>query len=505
MQRTEEFVAGVARMVVREVALDRDVRSPRLRLSGARLASVHTVRRAVSVGTLITLDAGSWFLACMLVSVASEAGALSLWRGLSWRGFAGAGAVIIVVAALKGLYGRRHVRKDFRRILSAWVIAFTVTLMMLLLLDPRGIGARLVVAWLLAFVLAFAGRALYDALISLVYGADADAMPALLLGSPDVCRTAMLKLAALPPESRVTVVGLVVPAGHRQPAHRLVGVPPVVGTSDSLREALRTSGAAEVIIADHQSLNGQLRSIMDTCRDSRVTLKIVLADHQEDAATVVHVPGMDCPLFAIESHMTVSGQYVAKQALDVIVSALLLVLLSPLLLAIAAAIKLTSAGPVLFVDERIGVGQRSFRCYKFRTMVADARETQESLEPRNEAGGVLFKIRDDPRITRVGRVLRRLSLDELPQLFNVLKRDMSLVGPRPLPLRDCGLMQEWQRRRHVVLPGMTGLWQVSGRSDLDFDDMARLDLQYIETWSLKSDLRIVWRTAGVVVRSRGAH
>ncbi len=118
---------------------------------------------------------------------------------------------------------------------------------------------------------------------------------------------------------------------------------------------------------------------------------------------------------------------------------------------------------------------------------------------------MLFKIRDDPRVvTPVGRVLRRLSLDELPQLWNVLRGEMSLIGPRPLPLRDCALMEEWHRRRHVVLPGMTGLWQVSGRSDLGFADMMRLDLQYIETWSLKRDLLIVWRTAGTVFHSRGA-
>ena len=160
---------------------------------------------------------------------------------------------------------------------------------------------------------------------------------------------------------------------------------------------------------------------------------------------------------------------------------------------------------MLFVDDRVGVGQRAFRFYKFRTMVRDAAHSQSALEPLNEAAGVLFKVRDDPRITGVGRVLRRLSLDELPQLLNVLKRNMSLVGPRALPLRDNELMEEWQRRRHVMLPGITGLWQVSGRSDLGFDDMVRLDLQYMETWSLKSDLHIMWQTASAVVRSRGAY
>jgi exopolysaccharide biosynthesis polyprenyl glycosylphosphotransferase len=473
-------------MVVREVALDRDVRSPHLLLSGARIRSTHTLRRAVSVGTLAAIDSGSWFLASVLVSIASGAESLDLWHGLSWWGFAGAIAVIVTVSAFKGLYGRLHARHGFRRVLSAWVIAFAVALVLLLPLDPRGIGARFVVAWLVALLIAYTGRTLYDAFVAIIYGADAEATPALLLGSPEECLLAMPSLAALPSESRVIVVAQ-------------------VSTFDALRDALRSSGAAEVIVADHHSLNGQLRRTMEVCRASGVALKIVLADPHAHAAAVAHVPGMDCPLFVIEPEATGNGHYVAKQILDVVVSALLLVLLSPLLLAIAIAIKLTSRGPVLFVDDRVGLGQSPFRCYKFRTMVSGAHEAQDALEAWNEADGVLFKIRDDPRTTSVGRVLRRLSLDELPQLLNVLKHDMSLVGPRPLPLRDCGRMQEWQRRRHVVLPGMTGLWQVSGRSDLGFDEMARLDLQYIETWSLTSDLSIVWRTVGAVVRPRGAY
>ena len=200
-----------------------------------------------------------------------------------------------------------------------------------------------------------------------------------------------------------------------------------------------------------------------------------------------------------------AASYVAKQVIDRVCAAALLVVLSPVFLVIAVAIKATSRGPVFFVEERVGLGQRPFRCYKFRTMVRDARASQDDLEELNEADGVLFKLRDDPRVTPVGRFLRRLSLDELPQLLNVLKGDMSFVGPRPLPLRDCGLMEDSHRRRHVLKPGMTGLWQISGRSDLSFDDMVRLDLQYMENWSLRADAYILWRTVGAVLRSRGAY
>jgi lipopolysaccharide/colanic/teichoic acid biosynthesis glycosyltransferase len=244
---------------------------------------------------------------------------------------------------------------------------------------------------------------------------------------------------------------------------------------------------------------------MDTCRRGGAAVKVVSPGLQPHGDAVTYIPGLDSPLFVVRPRPARAGSYLVKRAGDRVGSALLLVVLSPLLLIIATLIRLTSRGPVFFVDERIGVGQRPFDCYKFRTMVDGARASQDALEALNEADGVLFKLRDDPRLTRIGRVLRRLSLDELPQLLNVLKGDMSLVGPRPLPLRDYRLMEEWHWQRHVMLPGMTGLWQVSGRSELSFDDMVRLDLQYMEIWSLKIDLHIMWRTTAAVVRSRGAY
>jgi lipopolysaccharide/colanic/teichoic acid biosynthesis glycosyltransferase len=196
--------------------------------------------------------------------------------------------------------------------------------------------------------------------------------------------------------------------------------------------------------------------------------------------------------------------FVAKRRFDLVVGIVLTVALAPFMLVVALLVKLTSRGPVLFVDERIGFDQRAFRCYKFRTMHRDAAARQGELEPLNEAGGALFKIRHDPRVTPVGKLLRRTSLDELPQLFNVLKGEMSLVGPRPLPVRDFRLMDDADKRRHVVLPGITGLWQVSGRSELPFDQMIALDCRYIESWSLAGDLSILARTVGAVCWLRGA-
>jgi lipopolysaccharide/colanic/teichoic acid biosynthesis glycosyltransferase len=172
---------------------------------------------------------------------------------------------------------------------------------------------------------------------------------------------------------------------------------------------------------------------------------------------------------------------------------------------VALAIKLTSPGPVFYAARRVGLGQRRFRCYKFRTMQADAQALQAELEALNEADGAVFKIKDDPRVTPLGRWLRALSIDELPQLINVLRGEMSLVGPRPLPLRDNELLAAWHKQRHVVLPGMTGLWQVRGRSDTSFDEMIDLDLLYIDSWSLWLDFSIMLRTAGAVFGSHGAY
>ncbi|MEB3269103.1 MAG: exopolysaccharide biosynthesis polyprenyl glycosylphosphotransferase, partial [Leptolyngbya sp.] len=183
------------------------------------------------------------------------------------------------------------------------------------------------------------------------------------------------------------------------------------------------------------------------------------------------------------------------------------IVLAPLLAAIAIAIRLDSPGPVFFRQERTGLHGKVFQVWKFRTMGVDAPQRQADLERHNQSGdGVLFKLKVDPRVTQVGQWLRRTSLDELPQLFNVLQGQMSLVGPRPLPLRDVAQFDDWHHIRHQVLPGITGLWQISGRSDIDsFDDAARLDLHYIDHWSLNLDLDILMETLRIVLLGKGAY
>jgi exopolysaccharide biosynthesis polyprenyl glycosylphosphotransferase len=194
-----------------------------------------------------------------------------------------------------------------------------------------------------------------------------------------------------------------------------------------------------------------------------------------------------------------------KRAIDVIAAAVAILALAPVMLAVAAAVTMTSPGPAIFGQERYGLNRRRFRMLKFRTMVEGADRLQGTLEARNEAQGPVFKIANDPRITPLGRWLRRTSLDELPQLFNVLRGEMSLVGPRPLPLRDVGrFTRTADMRRFSVRPGITGLWQVSGRSQLGFDQWITLDLHYIDQWSLGLDLRILLRTLPAVIRGTGA-
>ncbi len=200
-----------------------------------------------------------------------------------------------------------------------------------------------------------------------------------------------------------------------------------------------------------------------------------------------------------------ASRKLVKGFVDRSVSLVALILLLPVLVVIALAVKLDSRGPVLFRQTRVGQGGREFGVFKFRTMVMNADALLAELTARNETDGLMFKMRDDPRVTRVGRLLRKWSLDELPQLLNVVRGQMSLVGPRPPLPSEVARYDGDVARRLLVKPGMTGLWQVSGRSDLSWEDGIRLDLYYVENWSLAADLSILWKTIGAVVNSRGAY
>ncbi len=220
----------------------------------------------------------------------------------------------------------------------------------------------------------------------------------------------------------------------------------------------------------------------------------------------IHVrPVSGLPLLQIAAPQFSGGRRLLKRSIDLVATVLLLVVLAPMLAAVAVLVKATSRGPVLFGQERIGRDGKPFRLYKFRSMCMDAEQRRADLVAANESDGVLFKLRDDPRVTRLGRWLRRSSVDELPQLVNVLLGQMSLVGPRPPLPSEVAQYEQHVHRRLLVTPGITGLWQVSGRSDLSWDEAVRLDLYYVENWSVALDAEIVWKTLFAVLRGRGAH
>ena len=202
----------------------------------------------------------------------------------------------------------------------------------------------------------------------------------------------------------------------------------------------------------------------------------------------------------------VQGAYLVKRALDIVASALLLVLLAPLFLVVALAIRLEDPGPVLFRQTRVGRWGSLFTMWKFRSMYTDAEERKKELMAQNEmAGGVLFKMKNDPRITKVGRIIRKASIDELPQLWNVLKGDMSLVGPRPPVPQEVDQYSLSDRRRLEVIPGITCIWQVSGRSDIPFEQQVELDVQYIESQSFWTDIKILFKTVPALLFGTGAY
>ncbi len=282
---------------------------------------------------------------------------------------------------------------------------------------------------------------------------------------------------------------------------------PKLGSLDQLDTVLDECAVDRVIIAFSRASHQQLLSCIRSCRDHRVAVDVVprLFELLDGAQAMSLIGGL--PVLSIGAPPLTRASRIAKRLLDVVGSLCLLVVLSPLLLVIAIAIKVDSRGPVFFRQERAGRGQKTFLMVKFRSMYKDADERKEQFEKENEAtDGVMFKIKRDPRVTRVGRLLRGTSMDELPQLLNVLRGEMSLVGPRPLILSESKhAAQNWHARRLDLRPGITGLWQVSGRSDIPFQEMVRFDYQYVSGWSLARDVEILLATIPVVLSRRGAY
>jgi exopolysaccharide biosynthesis polyprenyl glycosylphosphotransferase len=401
--------------------------------------------------------------------------------------------------ARSGLYAERAQRPGLTRIVGS---LFQVTFVALLFAVVSGehFSSYYLFYGSLAFALFYVSslRAAYEWVTGVILRAAGYRRRAVLVGTGKHIRDVANALRDVP-HSPIEVVGFLSP--RALPAN---GLRPL-GSLRDLDRVLGSERIDEVIIADPDFPQVEAVELVDQCHQRGIRVRLAPSTMEILIQRAEFVPGQSVPLFELGPPVFEGVDFALKRAFDLVGATFLLVLLSPLLLAIVIGVRVTSRGPVLYRSMRRGIGQRPFQCLKFRTMHTNAEEHQADLEELNEATGALFKIRNDPRLTTVGRLLRRFSLDELPQLVNVLRGEMSLVGPRPLPQRDYEMLQDWHRKRYLVLPGITGLWQVSGRSELHFDDLVHLDFIYLEHWSLALDLTILLKTVPAVLSQRGAY
>jgi exopolysaccharide biosynthesis polyprenyl glycosylphosphotransferase len=469
-----------------------DVRSVRpYLLSRTPIRSL--VRRLASIAALVFVDVSGLVLGLYL-ALALRAFVFDpkpvLW-GLLWDQETNWLAFLILLLVLvfwrAGLYAHRGLREGAGRIVPS---VFLIALLTLAFAIGTGqhfttFGLYVVSPVFIAVLIAFF-RASYENLAGLM-------------------------LRAVGVRRKVVLVGDVMPRAHLR---ELIGGTRAginyefIGEIDpgaDVEAILSSEPIDELLVADSGLPEQRLLEIVEAAHRRGVKVRVAPRTTELLIERGEYVPGQGVPLFELRPPIFAGAQWITKRVFDLVVGALIVVLALPLWALIALAVKLTSPGPVLYADPRVGLGEQEFRMLKFRTMVEGADRQKEALEQTNEAGGALFKIRDDPRVTRVGRFLRRFSLDEFPNVINVLRGEMSLVGPRPLPTRDYELLEAWHRRRYNVLPGMTGLWQVSGRSDLTFDDLVRLDFYYLENWSIWLDVTILFKTPLVVLARRGAY
>lgn len=325
---------------------------------------------------------------------------------------------------------------------------------------------------------------------------------ALIVGAGETGRAVMRNLVARP-ECGYQIVGFVDDMPER--GRTDIGRFKALGGTERIPQLVNEYNANEVIIALPWMAHRKIFTIMGQCERQQVRVKIVPDLFQLSLSQVdmVHLGGI--PLIGVKEPSIRGRNLAVKRVIDVSFSVLFLTLLSPIWALIALLIKLDSPGPVIFKQMRLGRAGRPFTCYKFRTMHQNAELAVEQLAEFNEATGPIFKIRDDPRRTRIGKWLRKASLDEVPNFWNVIKGDMSVVGPRPALPKEVEQYQPWHRRRLEAAPGITGLWQVNGRSELTFDEMVMLDLYYIENWSAFLDLKVMFKTVPTMLFGRGAY
>lgn len=480
---------------------DRDVRRKRPPLLSFVLR-LETLRRVARVLSLLALDyigvSGALFTALLLkITIRTKFDAGLAWsQSRHWVAFAY--LLTVLMFARVDLYSDRPRRPGLARIATALFQA-TVIALIFALADGEHFSSYYIFYGSLFFgtVYISALRQLHTHVTGWLLEQAGYRRRALLVGSGkhiEAVAHALAGRAHIP----VDIVGYISLTPRPQNGLRSLGE---VG---DLSQILIDERPQEVIIADPDFPQEQAVELVDLCHRRGVMVHVAPSTMEILMDRAEFVPGQTVPLFTLRPPVFEGIDYALKRTFDLVVASLTLVLLSPVLLAIAAAVKLSSRGPTIYRSVRPGMAGKPFYCFKFRTMREHSDQVQDDLEPLNEKSGALFKIRQDPRLTKVGRFLRRFSLDELPQLVNVVRGEMSLVGPRPLPLRDFERLEEWHKKRYLVLPGITGLWQVSGRAELDFDDLVRLDFLYLESWSVFLDLSILLKTIPAVLSRRGA-
>ena len=417
-------------------------------------------------------------------------------------------AVLLVAYRLDGVYqfprGRSWLAESYR-IVRGTTTGVILMVMALFFYRPY-FFSRLIFIYafvLIVFLLSFS-RLVKNLILAQLRERGIGVRRVLIVGAGEVGRMVM-RIIVAQPQLGYHVVGFIDddPGKGNSEIGRFKGL----GSIDNLRSLIQDEehNIEEVLITLPWMYHRKIISIMAQCERQNVTARLVPDIFQMSLSRVEIEDLNGIPLIGIREIAFSRWGLVVKRVLDIVVSSVGLVILAPLLGLVALAIKLDSPGPILFRQVRVGKNGKHFVLYKFRSMREGAEQEQEQLADRNEASGPLFKIREDPRQTRIGKLIRRLSIDELPQLYNVLRGEMSLVGPRPPVPKEVDAYLEWHKKRLEISPGMTGLWQVSGRSDLTFDEMVLLDIYYIENWSPALDTIITLRTIPRVLFGDGAY
>ena len=413
--------------------------------------------------------------------------------------------IILSVFVLEGLYRYHRGRSwldEMALIFQGTVTGISVMIILSLLARPL-LRSRLIFAYDAAVIIILLGlsRLVMRSLMAYLRKRGLGVDKVLVVGAGETGRAVMRNIMVRP-ELGYQLVGFVDDAPEK--ANADLGRIRALGDTSQIPQIIQGHAVDEVIVTLPWMSHRKMMSIADQCKRQNVVAKIV-PDVFQLRLSEVDIDDLDgVPLIGLKDSPLQGGNQAIKRAIDLLGAACGLLVAWPFMLLIALLIKLDSHGPVIFRQTRIGRDEEPFICYKFRTMCHDADARKEDLRALNESDGPLFKMRDDPRRTRVGRWLRRASLDELPQLYNVLRGEMSLVGPRPATPDEVRQYTPWHMRRLQVAPGMTGLWQVSGRSELPFEEGVLLDLYYIESWSLMLDFKILLRTIPAALFARGA-